>query len=333
MDVNGSVQSSYLDNVRLQEGLDKCDAAFIEIYKKSGAEAVALVNDRRLSFPCFYVLLPRIKELRINRYLNSRNITAMRIINQILRPKGSAVGSDYLSTKKNRVYTVLKWILETGADADGYDDDYEEILDVTVSVLLGTYKDKSIVPTVADMIFKRGKIGHLIHDLVWVLFKSEDPQALRLIANRLKSPDREEVQLAYELLNIEDLDIKISDRSKRDALYEAYIKWLEENDPFLYFTEEGYQYKSAPVFSAVDMERKYLNKTMTARKKQPLTSSDENEDRCLQAFKTLSNEEKSILSGYSRRVHDRNAAEWESWLRSPVDEQLKAAKREREGWF
>ena len=289
-----------------------------------------MLNDRRLTFSCFYILLPRIRELGISGILNSRNTVALRIVNQIISGKKALAGADYLSAKRNRVYSVLKWILETGAPMDGYDDDYKNIMDVTASVLIFTYKDRSVIPQAVNMIFSRKKAGHNIHDLVWALFRSEDPQVLRLIAERLKSPDKEEVELACELLNIEDKGIDSMNAGEREARYAAYIKWLEENDPFLYFTEEGYQFESKPVFCAVDMERKYLNKNMANRKKQPLFPADENESSCIQAFKALSDNDRELLARYSRRMHEKNEREWENWIRSPVDEQLRRAKREGE---
>lgn len=326
MDTGTNGQISYLDSVMLREGVDKCGSALTEVYKRNGPGAVALINDRRLTFSCFYVLLPRIRELNLGGYLNSRNIIAFRIISQILDRRIS--GGDYLSVKKNRIYTVLKWIFETGSGMDGYDDDYEEILDVTASVLLNTYKDRSILPAAVDMIFTRKKYGRYIHDLVWALFRTEDPQVLRLIADRLRSSDEEEYDLACELLNIGETCGEILNIRDRETRHAAYIKWLEENDPFLYFTENGYQFESNPVFSAVDVERRYLNKNMNEYKKQPVLPSDELESRCLQAFRALSDQDKELLSRYSRIVHERDEAEWESFVRFPVYEQLNIAKKE-----
>lgn len=330
MDTGISDQISYLDSVMQREGIDKCISAFTDVYRKKGTGAIALLNDRRLTFSCFYVLLPRIKELGIGGFLNTRNTVALRIVNQIINGKRALAGADYLSVKRNRVYTVLKWILETGAGMDGYDDDYKNILDVTVSVLIFTYKDRSAMPAAVNIIFSRKKAGLYIHDLVWALFRSEDPQVLRLIAERLKSPDKEDAELACELLNIDEKGIASMNIRQREARYAAYIKWLDENNPFLYFTEDGYQFESKPVFCAVDMERKYLNKSMAVHKKQPLLPSDENESRCIQAFKELSDNEKELLSRYSRRMHQKDKSKWESWLRSSVDEQLKRAKGEGE---
>lgn len=330
MDTGISDQISYLDGVLQREGVERCILAFTEVFRKKGAGAVALLNDRRLSFPCFYVLLPRIRELGIGNLLNSRNAVALRIVNQVINGKRPLAGADYLSVKRNRIYTVLKWMLETGAGMDGYDDDYSNIMDVAVSVLIFTYKDISVIPTAVDMIFSRKKAGRYIHDLVWALFRSEDPQVLRLIAERLKSPEKEETELACELLNIDGMDIASMDAGQREALHASYLGWLEENDPFLYFTEDGYQFESRPVFCAVDMERKYLNKAMAVHRKQRLQPSDEDESRCIQAFKELSDADKELLSRYSRRMHEINESEWKNWLRSPVEEQLKRAKREGE---
>ena len=73
------------------------------------------------------------------------------------------------------------------------------------------------------------------------------------------------------------------------------FRMAEENDPFLYFTEDGYQFESRPVFCAVDMERKYSIKPWRCTEQRP-QPSDEDESRCIQAFKELSDADKEFLS-------------------------------------
>ncbi len=329
MNENQPSSYSYLDNVRINEGIQKCSTVFSNIYKRNRRNAVGLLNDRRLTFPCLFNLLPQIKSLGLYRYLNDRNSTTVRIIDQILKTQDAGNSINYLSDQKDAEYAALKWMLETGHIEDGLNDEYERILDVTISVLTNIYNDASTLPLVSDMIFKRSKDGRNIHYLVWAFFWIRNPSALKLIAQRLRSGDQQDVELACSLLGI-----PVPDRADMTAynqqLCEDYLQWLEDNDPFLYFTDESFQYSSQPVFYRIDLERKYINKGIPTYQKQPIVPANETENRCLAAFSKVSNEEKTILSEYSYKIHDEDLSAWRSWIERPIEEQLKAAKTERE---
>ncbi len=328
MDSGNSGDRSYLDQIRINEGADKCRAALSEAFRNNIQRAAGLLNDRRLTFPCLFILRGQIDALRIQRYLSPRNIIAIRIANQIRGVKAYDV--DYLSSKRDSVYPVLKWIVETGCDEEISEDEYEETLDVAISVLLSVYKDWDILPLVAELIFKRNQNGRYIHDLVWALFQVHDSQVLKLIAEHMRSSDEKDAQLAAELLNLDETDIPAG-QADRDGQYMGYLHWLEENEPYLYFTQESFQYASKPMFCAVDLERKYLQKGIRAHDKQPLSLADENAQETLAAFKQLNGKEQKILSGYSKKVHDTDLSVWKEWLHMPVREQIKAAKAEPEG--
>jgi hypothetical protein len=220
--------------------------------------------------------------------------------------------------------------LETGSAEEIHDNDYEQILDITVSVLINIYRDMDILPLVIDLIFKRNRNGRHIHDLIWALFHFRDPQVLKLIAERIRSSDSKDTELAAELLNIDETDLTI-DKSDGEELYVGYLQWLEENQPYLYFTQESYQYTSKPVFSTVDLERKYLQKGIPFYDKQPISPSDDEEKESLAAFKQLNVEEQKALSGYSQKIHNKSATVWKEWLRAPIREQIRVAKSRGEG--
>lgn len=318
---------SYLDRIRRNEGADKCRSALNEILRKDNQRAIALLNDRRLMFPCLYIVHEQIEGLRIRRYLSARNMIALRIANQI---RGSAApGTDYLSSRREAAYSVLKWILETGSAEEILEDDYEEILDVTVSILINTYREKDILPLVADLIFKRNRNGRYIHDLVWALFQVHDPRVLKLIAERIRSSNPKDAELAAQLLNIDETDVR-ADKGDREGRYAGYLHWLEKNEPYLYFTEESFQYTNKPTFSAVDMERKYLQKGVPSYDKQPIPPS-EGANANLAVFKQLSVEEQKVLSEHSQKIHDSSVPAWKEWLHAPVSEQIKLAKARSEG--
>ena len=328
MNVDHSNDYSYLDQIRVNEGTDQCKITLNTLLQQDTKRAATLLNDNRLTFPCLYVLHEPILRNHSQRYLNKRNMTALQITNQIKGSKAS--GANYLSSKQNSVHPVLKWILETGSAEEIPEDDYEEILDITVSVLINIYKDIDILPLVVDLIFKRNRNGSHIHDLVWALFRFHDPQVLKLIAPYLRSSNPKDAELAAELLNIDKTKVS-SARGNKEKQYEGYLHWLEENQPYLYFTEECFQYTSRPIFCSVDLDRKYLQKGTSSYDKQPISSLDNEETKSMAAFKQLSVEEQKLLSEYSQKICSKNAPAWKEWLYAPVTEQVKTAKSRLEG--
>ncbi len=316
--MNDDTQSgrSRLDNIRLTEGPDRCQAVFNETCQKDKAAASALINDQRLTFPSLFILLPQIESFRLHPHLSSIKKNASQITAQILKPTNAG----YLTQKSNAEYAALKWILETGKPEDGLNDDFDEVLDICVSVLINLYRDKSILPAVADMIFTRAGKGRDIHNLTWAYFRITDPYALKLLAQRIASP--RDSGLACNLLNI-DAD------TSREKQAEAYLRWLDDNSPFLYFTDESFQMSSSPAFYRVDLERKYIQKSASSYVKQQVVPSDNIERRCLKAFRSLEDKEKQILSDYSHKTHG-DLSKWKTWMALPVDEQIAAARQGRE---
>ena len=309
---------SHLDSIRINEGIERCKAVFGDICETDIAKAPALVNDPSLTYPSLFILLPQIESYRLYRFLSPVKKAAVSITAHVLGRAGGAVLRD-----RNRLeYAALKWMLETGHTEDGLSDDYEQVLDITVSVLINLYKDKSVLPTVADMIFRRGLGERNIHDLVWAYFRIADPEALKLVAQHLPSTDPAESELACNLLGIE------ADSRGTGEQKEAFLHWLSDNDPFLYFTDESYQQTSNPAFYRVDQERKYVQKGTPAYTKQPVVAMNENESRHLAAFKQLGDDEKQLLSEYSHQIHG-DRSKWQAWMAQSVDEQIQAAAMSR----
>lgn len=244
MEVNGY---SNLEQIRLYQGADKCREAFSQLFYREPWRAIGLLNDSAFTFPCLYILLGQIEELHIKRHLNQRNAIAVEIINQIRLPGSAEV--NYLASKQGQAQPILKWILETGAVEEIPEDEFEEIMEVAVSVLINTYGDREILPLVAELIFKRNRKGRYIHDLVFALFRVRDPQVLKLIVEHIRSSDAKDAKLAAELLNIDE-------PGGGEEQCAKYLSWLNENEPYLYFTGECFQYASRPTFAAVDVERK-----------------------------------------------------------------------------
>lgn len=308
---------SGLDQVRIREGIDACRTAFHKIYNMDKQRAVTLLRDRRLTFPTLYVLSPQIEETP---YLGERLSAGLRLIERV-RGDGAAQSEHRQSGMAE--HAALRWILETGYTEDGLDEEYEEVMERAVSLLINTYHDAAILPQAADMIFTRHRKGRNIHDLTWAYFQSGHPDALKLIARRLSSTDPSDIELACSLLHI-DSDSKAS---CKDA-YRPCLRWLRDNDPYLYFTGESMQYASAPAFYRVDPERKYLQKGTATYRRKPLTPADEEERSRLAAFSALPEEEQALLAEQSHAVHARGAAVWKRWIRRPVEEQIRVAKGE-----
>ncbi len=328
MSADYSNDYSYLDRIRINEGADRCKGAFNTILKKDPWHAATLLNDRRLMFPCLYLLRALILQHPIQRYLNTRNLIALRVIDQIRESNTSQ--PDQLSSRQESVHHALKWILETGFTEEVPEDAYEEILDLTTSVLMNGYKDLDVLPLVVDLTFKRNRSKRHIHDLVWVLFRVHDPRILTLVAQHLLSSDARDAELAAELLNFDMTNRSAADGDVQKR-HKDYLYWLEENQPYLYFTGESFQYSSKPVFCAVDLERKYLQKGTLSYDKQPMPPLEDGEHECMAAFQQLGVEEKKILSEYSQKICRQSISAWKEWLHRPVGEQIRAASAGLEG--
>ncbi len=327
MAANNAGGYGFLDNVRIKEGNDRCIALFSEICEKDKRRAVMLISDQRLTFPCLFILLPQIKTFEMERYLHPRAAMAQRIA-AFVRWRGESGGeADVLTARPPGALPALRWILNSGGGEDGLGGDYDEVLDIAAAVLLAAYKDESALQTAIELLFRRNQKGRNIHYLSWAVFQIKSPQALKLIAQRVRSGNDPDVKLACGMLGMKDPDVNAQDSQQR---YERYLRWLSDNDPYLYFSGESYQMSSEPVFYRIDLERKYLHRGTSHYERQPLDAADETQRMSLAAFKALSFEEKKVLAEYSHRAYKTNPAAWQQWLQRPVAEQLAAAKQNQE---
>jgi hypothetical protein len=178
----------------------------------------------------------------------------------------------------------LKWIVETGWDPDISEGGYELLMERCTAMLLGEFRDRSVLPALADIIFDRHRNGLLIHNLVWAFFKARDPESLYLLAQKLNSENISDISLAKKLLRfIPGLDgsdntsgsnsiYSVNNASGYDnisgsnntydannttgsALYFRAVKWLSENLPYICFTDESMQMCSRPIFCTVSFGR------------------------------------------------------------------------------
>lgn len=316
---------SFLDKIRVKYGASQFKDIFYELGQRRKQQAVQLINDKRVFFSSLFILLPEIKALNLYEKLNSRNANAINICAKVLKDKELVTNIQNLSSINDEFnYPVLKWMFKTGIIDDGLNNEFDEVLDGTVSLLIKTYEDKTILPSVVTMIFERNKKGYLIHDLVWALFQAKDPHTLKLIAKYLLSSEKKDTELAWKLLNIETTsDIRKNTNSKKQ--YESYISWFKENYSYLYFTGESYQLTSNPMPYKVDLGSKYLCKSINLNNRTPLSPLTQKEKIFLESFNQLDIDQQNLLSQTSHKMYKTNINRWRKWIEGPVVQQIKIA--------
>ena len=318
--------TNQLDRTRRTRGADACRFIFITTEKRSRQNAVRLINDDRLFFASLFVLQQEIRELDLYQELSERNQTALNICQKITDAKHSAGRpGDGFSLKSEAVHSVLLWMFNTGILDDGMSGRFDQILDITASVLVKTHHEKTVLPVMADMIFQRNRKGVYNHDLIWAFFQARDAQSLRHIAARLRSPVQQDVELARVLLNIPK-DTPLITNSDKQKQYAAYLAWLKDNGPYVYFTGESMQLTNAPSACGVSLEAKYLCKGVSPRYNKPLTPLTDEERSNLEHFYGAKEEERAVLANYSNTLHTKNQPSWNEWMRYPVSRQVDIAK-------
>ncbi len=315
-----------LDRIRRSQGVDACKSMFGRLGKEHKQNAVRLVNDGSLFFASLFILQPEIEELNLKEELSERNRIALSLCKKILDNKGTSESADrMISLNSEEVHHVLLWMFNTGAADDGLNNDFDQVLDIVASVLMKTHHEKTILPVMTNMIFKRNQRGHYIHDLVWACFQTHDANALRLIAGYLRSPVAKDVDLAHTLLHLPQ-EMPSSSFPDRQKQYVSYLSWLKENEPYLYFTGESLQFTNNPTPCGVDLEAKYLCKDGGMRgRKQPAPLTDTERDS-LTKFNRISEEEKKALAKHSQKLHRENPSYWSEWMQYPIDKQVNVAQ-------
>jgi len=325
IDMNRFNNLSSLDQMRMNRGTDDFKNIFHGLGEKQRQKAISYLNEDRLYFASLFILIPEIEALALYEKLNSRNAVALKICAKILKDENMfSHVAGLVSENSGMTYSALKWMLKTGSADDGLNDDYDEVMDAVASLLIKTYKDNSVLPMVADMIFKRNRKGYLVHDLVWCFFQARTSYCLKLIAGYLRSPNRRDVELARQLLHF--IPDETGEGANLQKQYQNFLAWLQENNQFLYFTGENLQFTSDPKPCRVDLDAKYLYKSISPYNHKPLQPLTQAEQDHLQKFHELRREDEKLLSKYSRRMHDRNLRSWNQWMQYPVDKQIEIAK-------
>lgn len=316
--------TSFLDNLRCSKGPDDLKDFFRQLSRQDPDKAHVFINDKKLQFSTLFILKDEIQQVNLLRNLNQRNKTALMVVKKILSGNEQNTVQENLSFKHiHMIHSTLKWILESGFSSDGMNDEYDRILDVTCAILTKIYKDNTILPVMANMIFERYKKGFLIHDLIWAFFQSASPESLVIIGEKLLSPDKEDVEIACKLLNfIPELE-KSTGRAKK---YTSFLNWMKENSPFLKYTGESFQQTWNPRPYRVVLEGKYLCRNICCDTGKAFCRPSEVECKLLEEFKKLDTGTKVLLSNFSLKIHNRNIYLWNLWRSSSLEDQIKIAR-------
>lgn len=206
------------DEIRIYYGSDKLATIFRDMVDNDVEEALKSLNQKNLLFPSLFVLHNEINNVGLNERLSNRNKYAMDLINQVLADE--ELDSERLQSGNiQENLTAARWILESGSSEDGLSDEFDQVLDTSAIVLCKLYNDRSCLRTVETLIFDRHRKGSYTYDLTWVFFETLNPQNLNTLANRLRSANPKDVELARKFLNfIPDLDNRNNDARKQHQI-------------------------------------------------------------------------------------------------------------------
>lgn len=304
-----------LDEFRLKHGADNLREYFHGLVRKDKDQAIKLVNDENLLYPTLFILQPEIRRFDLFTQLNIRNIQAIKL-----------VYSTKISENREDNHSVLKWILETGYKEDGLNDRYDEVMDTAAIILTKVFRDLSCLPAIEELIFNRNRKGTFTHDLIWAFFEVEDPRVITMVTNRLQSSEQKDIELAREFLNFIPC---ITENSENDPIkqHECALKWINENQNYMYYTGETCQQASNPCRYAISLEAKYLQRSVKDVQEGQSRSLDDYESRSLDNFMKLDDYSKSMLSKCSEILYKRSKYNWNKWLQNPIDKQLAVARR------
>lgn len=313
-----------LDRKRRLQSTSEFKSLFVNSCKENMQESIDLLNSENLLFASLFLLQPEINELDIKDKLNQRNQTALRLCESVSCHK--KVAPELHSNLDNEDYhSILLWMFSTGLSDDGLSDDFDQIIDILAATLIKTHHEKSVLPTVVDIIFKRNRKELYIHDLVWACFLSRDIEVLKLIAEQLRSSNSRDVELAKKLLHINQ---ETHDRGRHytQSHYTEYLTWLKDNIPYIYFTGESFNLTNSPSHCSVDLEAKYLCKDAAMCLANRDTHLSDREEKCLVSFKKLHDNEKALLARHSQKLYRENPSYWDQWIKYPLDRQIYTAR-------
>lgn len=207
----------------------------------------------------------------------------------------------------------------------GLDKDCDKTFDKIAAILICNYKDKSILPTVANAIFLRHRKGLFTHNLIWAFFEAREPSSLNLIGNKLQSSNLKDIELAEELLSFIPGISGYRDTTNLNK-YLHFSNWLEDNELFLKYTGESFQLTTNPCPYTIVYPAKYICKKVSVDTGKPITSLTRYEFNLLNEFNKLNNDFQKLLSSFSYAVYRQNLYFWNTWIHSPIKSQIRSAR-------
>ncbi len=330
---------SLFDEIRIYYGSDRLLTVFRDMAGNDANEALKSVNQRNLQFPSLFILCPEIKRLQLSDGLNARSTYAYNFISrileadeldsQVLLQEHAGENSEIPEVPENpQNPEFLRWMLESGYAEDGLSEEYDQVLDTAAICLLKVYGSNRSLKIIEDMIFKRYRKGSFIYDLTWAYFETINPQNLNGLAARLRSSEPKDVELARKLLNFIPAVSEREDSPRKQ--HQNTLKWISQNQNFLYYTGATNNQTFEPARFAVALEAKYLQKPVGGILQQSglqsrLAGAPGYEN--LERFKELEEDYKLLLSNYSNALYHYNRYKWNKWIQSPVERQIEIAER------
>ena len=324
--ISSSKELEGIDRIRVSQGITKMKGFFNEQLESTKERAVALLNHHNLMYPSLYLLRQDILKHKLMDNICSRNKIALGITDEILRmEKEEPLSPFHACNHAQCVHSILKWMLLTGAQDDGLSEEFDEILDITALLLIKTYKEKSVLPIIINMVFARNRRGSSTHDLLWSFYEAKDPRSFILVANYLLSEHSKDIELARNLLKFAS-DVDMNSTTPPYYQYLQFMNWLKENYLYLYFTGEGFQQTNQPIPYVVVLEAKYLCKAVsmnTGKILELLTTKDLD---LIKTFRSLDKSIRVMLANFSHFLYHKDFQFWTSWLNSSILKQIKTVE-------
>lgn len=307
----------YLSQIRQEQGIEALRNILETLFLQNQEEAIAIINDNSAPFPWLFLSLPMLKKLYLFEELNGRNICALKLCAQIQKNhKLQARVFPYSYENKDSYYPVLLWMFETGIVEDGLNDDYDEIMDGVVSLLIHNYHENSILHQVCETMYERNRKGTFNHDLIWAYLRSNNHETLMHIAEHFHSNNPKDIRLTCKLLHCD-----MPETDNAEEYYHAFQSWLEENKPYLSFTDESFQRTSKPQIFQVDINAKYLGKPIKGAP--PMTPNEANH---LIEFQNKPIEDQLLLSHFAHNLSKQSEEAYNRWMNFPVSQQIDIAR-------
>ena len=318
MPENRNTARALPDEWRERHGAEAARRMFHRMLLQDEAAALRALSDERLSFPSLYSLHPEITKSSLQSRLSARNQSALALCPRLLLHKKP---DPFVPQPQD--YPVLQWMLSTGHTETGLGEEYDRLMDMAALLLVKEYHDRDCLGQIAEMIFRRHRNGGYTYDAEWAFFESRDAECLAMAAGHLLSRDAQDVALARRLLRfIPCFDDPAEDPARQ---HRCVLQWLRDNRGYLRYTGESSQKGSNPRRFEVLLDAKYLQRPIV--ESESVEAMSYSKEPNLAAFSALEQKTKELLADYSQRLHQTGRAQWDVFMRSPLEEQLKTAAR------